>query len=833
MRPPRSPRALSRHWFALAAAAAVTTAADTIAQQPCAPAPVASGAMPGVDRAESLLGQWMNATSWDPDGAGPLGAQLVVCGTFRVAGSALAYGLATLDPASRTFHDLPSYATPERLFAGPAGQLLYNYLDIWAGSYPLMQWNGVSWTYAGVFDAMVTDIVWLPSGDMVVAGGFATVDSIPCTGLARRSGTTWQPFGQIWFNHVFQAPGWPPFPYNGPGWIYDLQQLANGDLVIAGVFDSIDGAPIRGIARWDGSQWQSMGAGVSGIWARSAVDWGGNLLATGHFAAGEWVLWDGSDWQPFPLPPSTGRAPVVTPSGDLLAVGTAGISRFASTGWSDIAWDNQQLTGVVPMPNGELYAFGEFDAVDGVPAARIARYDGEWHALGEGFNRPAAGVALLTDGDLLVGGSFTGRGDRELSPLQRFDGAQWSDVVTQRDTVVTAVASAPLGEALAIGSFPMPAHRPAQPIVRIIGNTVEPLPPLTFWQTCEPLVMSSRDATQTVIACRDRRKGGVVLARWDGSTLTSQSVQNLSGRASAVLLENDGSVTLGGEFQGPASSWQVVTVAGATWTGVVQGLTGELRALLRDDQGDLLCGGAFQHGNVFNLGRWDGTAMFSMSTAWTGAVGALARLPDGDLLAFSQLLTRWNGSTWDRLGWFEEPVRGVAVHDDGVLDIVGEFATAGRMVNGVLTTLPGAHYVRFEPPCPALADAYGSGCTSAAGPVELQSTRPWLGTTVRATTTGVPTGGGAVPVLGLGSTALPLAQLFPQAGAGCTILVTSDALLGLAPEVGGVATTLLPLPNDAVLVGFELRVQAFTFAAVGGAPDVASSGALRLTLGTL
>ncbi|MEZ6037201.1 MAG: hypothetical protein R3F29_06955 [Planctomycetota bacterium] len=185
--------------------------AGVATQQPCDPAPVPSGAMPGVDRSDSMLGQWMHAVAWDPDGAGPMPELLAVCGTFRTAGSALANGLATYDPLTASFRDLPSYSTPDRMFAGPAGQLLYTYVDIWAGVYPLMQWNGVSWTSVGVFDGPVSDLVWLPNGDLLVTGSFATADLVSCTGLARRTSNGWQSSGSSGSRITFQIPGWPSF----------------------------------------------------------------------------------------------------------------------------------------------------------------------------------------------------------------------------------------------------------------------------------------------------------------------------------------------------------------------------------------------------------------------------------------------------------------------------------------------------------------------------------------------------------------------------------------------------------------------------------------------
>ncbi len=71
-----------------------------------------------------------------------------------------------------------------------------------------------------------------------------------------------------------------------------------------------------------------------------------------------------------------------------------------------------------------LYAGGSFTNMGGVPAARVAKWDGtNWFALGSGIGgRSAAVQTLIAMGsDLYVGGNFRGAGDKSASSFARWN----------------------------------------------------------------------------------------------------------------------------------------------------------------------------------------------------------------------------------------------------------------------------------------------------------------------------------------------------------------------------------------------------------------------------
>jgi hypothetical protein len=68
------------------------------------------------------------------------------------------------------------------------------------------------------------------------------------------------------------------------------------------------------------------------------------------------------------------------------------------TQWLPSATDqpNGRIFALATMANGDLVAGGEFTAIGGIAANRIARWDGTaWHALGTGMNGNVLSIVTL------------------------------------------------------------------------------------------------------------------------------------------------------------------------------------------------------------------------------------------------------------------------------------------------------------------------------------------------------------------------------------------------------------------------------------------------------
>jgi hypothetical protein len=76
------------------------------------------------------------------------------------------------------------------------------------------------------------------------------------------------------------------------------------------------------------------------------------------------------------------------------------------------------VNALAVLPTGDVVAAGTFATADGLPASRIARWDGvSWSAIGSGTNSVVWSLALLDNGQLAVGGEFTVAGGLAASCL--------------------------------------------------------------------------------------------------------------------------------------------------------------------------------------------------------------------------------------------------------------------------------------------------------------------------------------------------------------------------------------------------------------------------------
>jgi len=75
---------------------------------------------------------------------------------------------------------------------------------------------------------------------------------------------------------------------------------------------------------------------------------------------------------------------------------------------------------------GNVYAAGSFTSLNGIPAGRIARWNGNgWVTLGSGLNGTVRALAVVGN-DLFAGGDFTMAGGVGANRVAKWDGSNWS-----------------------------------------------------------------------------------------------------------------------------------------------------------------------------------------------------------------------------------------------------------------------------------------------------------------------------------------------------------------------------------------------------------------------
>ncbi|MEZ4789940.1 MAG: T9SS type A sorting domain-containing protein [Flavobacteriales bacterium] len=182
--------------------------------------------------------------------------------------------------------------------------------------------------------------------ELYAVGGFDQADGQPAPGVAKRVGNTWQPVG--WFNNQ--------------GSILDIAKF-NEKFVVIGNVDMEEG---RGIAEWDGANWELLGPGILGGFSggqcltvyQDQLYVGGQISITAGNVGQNIMRWDGEQFH---------------------ALGQG------------IQWWPGNTTSIATVLNmvehdGKLFVGGGFRAAGGVEAKGLATWDGiEWCGVAGDF----------------------------------------------------------------------------------------------------------------------------------------------------------------------------------------------------------------------------------------------------------------------------------------------------------------------------------------------------------------------------------------------------------------------------------------------------------------
>jgi len=244
-----------------------------------------------------------------------------------------------------------------------------------------------------------------------------------------------------------------------------------GSLFAAGYFDLAgDVAGTAKLARWDGTAWNSVGAqlegGLNQLWGLTVWDSGqgpnlyvaGNYTNIGGSGANFFARFDGTSFHPVGSAPIAGNVPLIVftshvhddGTGPALYIGgrftsvdgvpANRIARWNGTSWSAVgtgmlgSGSTPSVNTMVTFDDGTgpaLYAGGQtFTSAGGVPANRVAKWDGTaWSAVGDGFaNGIVWKLAVYNDGTgdaLYAFGTFTASGATPINRMAKWNGTSW------------------------------------------------------------------------------------------------------------------------------------------------------------------------------------------------------------------------------------------------------------------------------------------------------------------------------------------------------------------------------------------------------------------------
>lgn len=498
----------------------------------------------------------------------------------------------------------------------------------------------------------------------------------------------------------------------------------NNSLYIGGAFSAAGGVLAHSIARWDGSTWHALGSGVrfqtgsiSGrVEALAAI--GNDLYVGGFFndaggvPANHIARWDGSTWHRL----SAGVAADAASSPNVTALAVSGTNLFVGGFFSSVdgapasniaRWDGQRWhtlgSGVngqietMAVAQGKLFVGGHFSIAGGVAAERVAAWDGTtWHALGSGLQGLSAfaNKMVVSGDDLLVGGAFSTAGDvAGTNNVARWDGTTWHALGA--GIAGYGVQAMLLSQnTLYLSTTPYPASHLSQ-FHRWDGTSWS-----RFGDDVHELVRTmTMFGDDLVVGGAFEQIGDVYvggLARWNDDVWhTLGSGNGLSGAAD-VLLANGTELYVGGSFRG-AGAVLVNNIArwdGTRWHALGAGVEGRIYALAMLGS-DLFVGGLFEQAGgqpARNIARWDGSAWHNLSAGADSMVTALAvqgnRLFAGG--SFNTIgglpvkyVAQWDGSEWAALGsGLNSDVSALTIHNNELI-AAGYFQKSGdRSVRG-------------------------------------------------------------------------------------------------------------------------------------------------------
>jgi hypothetical protein len=250
---------------------------------------------------------------------------------------------------------------------------------------------------------------------LLVGGRFSAAGGVPVSNVARWNGANWSNVGGgtneiVYAFTVFDEDAGGP----NPPVLY-----AGGEFTTAG------GVPANFVARWNGSSWSALGAGVSGgITFVSALRFydadGSGLNPPALFVGGEFTSAGGVSAN------NIARWNLSNGTWSALGSGTSGFVDEIAVFDEDGAGPN------LPM----LFAVGAFSSAGGVTVNGIGRWNGtSWSALGTGLNCPAFSSAVFDEDGagasppaLFACGCFTAAGGMAANHIARWNGSSWSSL---------------------------------------------------------------------------------------------------------------------------------------------------------------------------------------------------------------------------------------------------------------------------------------------------------------------------------------------------------------------------------------------------------------------
>lgn len=265
----------------------------------------------------------------------------------------------------------------------------------------IAQWNGTSWSTLGSgLQGGSISALITYNGNLIAAGVFESIGGVKVNNIAQWNGTSWSPLG---------SAGTDRSPSN----MVSSLAIYNGNLIATGEFDSIGKVRVNGIAQWNGSTWSALGNGLGFEGAGTAlVIYNNNLIVTGEFdTAGTKTInniaqWNGVTWDTVPLAyevTGPGGTSAVLYNANLVVWSMDSMSEWNGTRWEMIDKGVVTQSPLYPMGGNEMLSYnGKLMVCYG---GTVKAWNGaSWSTLGvfPGTYRPPVGPTAYSYTDALT-----------------------------------------------------------------------------------------------------------------------------------------------------------------------------------------------------------------------------------------------------------------------------------------------------------------------------------------------------------------------------------------------------------------------------------------------
>ena len=327
------------------------------------------------------------------------------------------------DSTCSRFHGVSSIAQSNDSTVYLAGNLIYNCDDSYIRTFAKFKKSinnfrdvDINHPIPNKDSGQYISSIVIKGNSIYVAGYFNRIGGINANGIAKFDGTNWFSLGQ------------------GIKGLVNKIMFKSSDLYAVGLFDSAGNVKTSCVAKWDGKTWSGFGKGVTshvGKYNReyvnsisiigSKVFIGGEFDTVGGVYANNIAMWNGTVW--------------------------SGMNLGVRLEKQDQNRDG--LVNTLESIGGVLYVGGEFDTVgNNIATNNIAKYDTikGWSSLGSGTisigalnNTSTVECMKVVGTKLFVGGTFTSICGTEANNIAMFNGTTWSCLGSGTSGVVSVI----------------------------------------------------------------------------------------------------------------------------------------------------------------------------------------------------------------------------------------------------------------------------------------------------------------------------------------------------------------------------------------------------------